>query len=92
MEINFLSCTGSMLSALWPHVASGCRAGQHRDGTFRHHRRFFWTVLGRAGQVSSVIEVSPGECPGEDEQWSVLKDEFSDGRMEEGAGIATPVL
>ena len=45
-----------------------------------------------AGQVSSVIEVSPGECPGEDEQWSVLKDEFSDGPMEEAAGIATPVL
>ena len=39
-----------------------------------------------AGQVSSVIEVSPGECPGGDELWSVLKDEFSGGRMEGGQG------
>lgn len=45
-----------------------------------------------AGQVSSVIEVSPGKCPGGDELWSVFKDEFAGGRIEGGAGIATPVL
>ena len=44
------------------------------------------TVFHWAGQVSSVIEVSPGECPGGDELWSVLKDEFSGGRMEGGQG------
>ena len=32
-----------------------------------------------AGQVSDVMEVSPGECPGGDESWSVLNDEFSGG-------------
>lgn len=34
-----------------------------------------------AGQVSDVMEVSPGGCPGGAESWSVLKDEFSGGRM-----------
>lgn len=56
-------------------------------GHLRHHRKPFWTVLDRAGQHMG-IQVGVGRCPGTGEACTVLKDEFSGGRM---GSLATPV-